>query len=351
MNPSSTSRTAILRFPVRWIFIWLLVIAPAYAAKTDIVVLVNDDAVTGEVKSLDFGSLRYSTDSMGTVQIDWEDIVSVSSKQSLQIELVDGTRYFGSVQPGDEEYQLRIVTPSRQVDVAMRRIVRMTPIETEERLWERIDGSLSFGLNTQKASEVTTLNLAFDASYRTLSYIASLSVNSAITDQPSEETSARQNVAFNLQRFRPSRWFTGWLASWEKNDELGINSRVLAGVGLGRYMVQTNKNLLSLTAGVVGTRESFTGDTDSTVNAEGLLQASYRHRNLDPESSITLATNVYPLLEDLSSYRSEIDLSFRREFIEDLFFDLTIYHSYQSDPPEGAVGTDYGVTTSLGYSF
>lgn len=351
MHYSNASRIACLRLHRRWMLLWLVLITPAYAAKTDVVMLANGDAVTGEIKSLDFGSLRYSTDSMGTVQIDWEDIVSVSSEQSLQIELVDGTRYFGSVQRADEGYQLRIITPTSQADVSMRRIVRMTPIETEESLWQRIDGSLSFGLNTQKASEVTSLNLALDANYRTLNYLASLSVNSAITDQPTEETSARQSFALNYQRFRPSRWFTGWLASWEKNDELGINSRVLAGGGLGRYMVQTNKNLLSVTAGIVGTRESFTGDTDSTINAEGLLQLMYRHRNLDPESNVTLTTNVYPLLEDLSSYRSEIDLSFRREFIKDLFFDLTIYHSYQSNPPEGAVGTDYGVTTSLGYSF
>ncbi|MGH8194202.1 MAG: hypothetical protein ACREQ8_07375 [Woeseiaceae bacterium] len=36
-------------------------------------------------------------------------------------------------------------------------------------------------------------------------------------------------------------------------------------------MIQTNTNRLSLTAGVVGTRESFIGDTDITVNAEGLV--------------------------------------------------------------------------------
>jgi hypothetical protein len=66
-------------------------LAPAMAEKTDVVVLVNGNAVTGEVKSLEFGVLRYSTDSMGTVSIDWEDIVSVSSQEHHQVELTDGT--------------------------------------------------------------------------------------------------------------------------------------------------------------------------------------------------------------------------------------------------------------------
>lgn len=326
-------------------------VTPALAAKNDIVVLVNGDAVTGEVKSLDFGSVRFSTDSMGTVQIDWEDIVALTSKQSLQVENVDGTRYFGSVEPGSEDHQILVVTDSGPVEVSMRRIVRMTPIETDERWWQRVDGSLSFGFNTQKGTDVTTLNLAFDANYRALTWLAGLTVNSAVTDQTNEATSARSSVGLSYQRFRPNRWFTGWVASWETNDELGIDSRLLAGGGLGRYIVQTNKNQLSAVAGLVGTRESFIGETESTLNAEGLIQVKYLHRSLNPDSFISFTTNVYPLLEDLSSYRAESDLTYRHEFIKDLFLDLTVYRSYLSDPPEGAVGTDYGVTTSIGYSF
>ena len=58
---------------------------PGHAAKTDVVTLINGNAITGEIKVLDFGALRYITDSMGTVSIDWEDIVSVTSNQNLQM--------------------------------------------------------------------------------------------------------------------------------------------------------------------------------------------------------------------------------------------------------------------------
>jgi len=331
--------------------VWSVLTVPAMANKTDVVILVNGNAVTGELKGLDFGSLKYSTDSMGTVQIDWEDIVSFSSAQSLQVESVDGTRYFGSVRPGDENFRITVTTASGPIDLPMRRVVRIVPIETDENFWQRLDGSLSFGFNTQKSSEVSTLNLAFDTQYRTLTYLLGMSVNSSVTDQPSEETSARQNAAFNYQRFRDNRWFTEWFVQWESNDELGIDSRVLVGGALGRYLIQTNLHQLSVTGGLNATRENFVGATEDETNAEGRLQIKYLHRNLAPESSLSFTTNVYPLLEDLSSYRAETDLSFRREFIEDLFLDITLYRSYLSDPPEGAASTDYGLTTSLGYSF
>jgi hypothetical protein len=329
----------------------LLTGTAAIAAKTDVVVLVNGDAITGEVKSLDFGSLRYETDSMGTVQIDWEDVVSLSSKQSLQVELVEGSRYYGVVAPGDGDYQVRIATSSGPVELAVRQVVRIVPIDRDERWWQRLDGSLSFGFNTQKGTEISTLNLAFDSHYRTLNWLAGLTVNSAITDQPDEDISMRQNVGLNYEHFRSDRWFTGWFTTWETNDELGINQRVLLGTGLGRYVVQTSSNELSLLAGLVATRESFTGDEEPTTNAEGLLQVKFLRRKRGPDRSVNFTTSLYPLLEDFSSYRAETDLSFRYEFIEDLFFDFTLYHSYSSDPPEDAISTDYGVTTSVGYSF
>ena len=78
---------SIFRRPISAILALLTILAAtaaAQAAKTDVVVLVNGNAVTGEIKSLDFGALRYSTDSMGTVNVDWEDIVAITSNQDLQ---------------------------------------------------------------------------------------------------------------------------------------------------------------------------------------------------------------------------------------------------------------------------
>ena len=42
----------------------------------------------------------------------------------------------------------------------------------------------------------------------------------------------------------------------------------------------------------------------------------------------------------------------RREIISDFYLDLSFYQTYDSDPPDAeAESTDYGVITSLGYSF
>ena len=325
--------------------------ASALAAKTDVVVLINGNAVTGEVKSLDFGSLSYSTDSMGTVNIDWEDIVTVTSEQSLQIELTDGTRYFGKLYPPDERHHVRIVTASQEIVLESSQVVRMTPIETGEKFIERLDGSFSLGFQTQKASEVTTSNLAADVSYRTLRYLLGVRLNSSVTDQASEPTTARQSLALNYQRIRPNRWFTDWFTTWEKNDAQEVAGRGAAGVAWGRYIIQTNTSEFSLAAGVQGARTNFIGDDETTSEAEGRIEIRYLRRRLTPETSLRFTTTIYPLLEDFSEYRAESDFNLRWEVFEDFFLETGITFSYFASPPADAENSDYTATTSIGYSF
>lgn len=47
-----------------------------------------------------------------------------------------------------------------------------------------------------------------------------------------------------------------------------------------------------------------------------------------------------------------LDVTLRRELIEDFFVDLSVYYDYDGQPPgDDPVKDDYGVVTSVGYSF
>jgi hypothetical protein len=345
---------------VTLLLIGLLLSVPSSADKTDIVTLVNGNAVTGEIKALEFGALRYSTDSMGTVTIDWEDIVSIKSEQNLQIEITDGSRYFGRLLTAENEYAVLVKTASQEVILTAGEIVRITPIETSDKLWQRLEGDFSLGFQAQKSTGVITSNLASDVRYRSRKFLVGLKLNSAVTEQPSPEpddpdatlTTVRQSIEVNYQRFRADRWFTDWFTRWDRNDDQGINGRSSIGGAVGRYFVQTNRNQFSLTGGLQGTHTSFTGgDEESVTEAEGRFEIRYLHRSLIPEASVTFTSTIYPLIEDLSQFRAETDLSFKREFFNDFFWDLTITHSYLSDPPDLSSSSDHNVITSVGYSF
>jgi len=330
-----------------------LAISPvtASAARTDVALLVNGNAITGEIESYAFGDLEYSTDSMGTVHIDWEDVVGVTSNQNLQVEVSNGTRFLGNLEAAEERFHINVITEYGSVELAMDRIIRIQVIDTADKFVSRLEGGLSVGLNSQKGSGVTTFNTNADIRYRTEHYLAGLQLTSAITDQPSEETQSNHLARLNYQRFRANRWFTDWFGSWEQNDQLGIDSRVSAGAGLGRYFVQTNRNQFSLMGGVQGTREEFTGQDPGSTQGEGRFQIRYLHRKLKPEATVNFTADYFPVLKDLSQYRVETSLILNREIIKDLDFRIDVFYKYQSEPPTEGSRTDNGVITSIEYSW
>ena len=57
-------------------------------------------------------------------------------------------------------------------------------------------------------------------------------------------------------------------------------------------------------------------------------------------------------LTDSGRYRAQLNSFWRQEIVIDFFFELSVYGTYDSQPPEGALQTsDYGLVTSIGYSF
>lgn len=54
----------------------------------------------------------------------------------------------------------------------------------------------------------------------------------------------------------------------------------------------------------------------------------------------------------MGSRAREADLTSKYEIVDDLYFAVTFYGTYDSDPPPAATAeSDFGVTTSVGYSF
>ena len=74
----------------------LATIIPLFAsANTDVVVFDNGDRLTGEIKSLERGRLRFKTEATDTISIEWDNVAFLSSDQNIQIETYEGRRYLG----------------------------------------------------------------------------------------------------------------------------------------------------------------------------------------------------------------------------------------------------------------
>ena len=336
---------------------WLITLAillstPAMAAKTDLIYLNNGDRITCEIKALAYGQLKVSTDSMGTLYIEWTDIDRIVSKQSLQLEMENGERLFGKLGEPDEKRHLDVEVLDHSEDVVMDEVVRMEPIEVEKSLWKRLDGSISAGLDVEKTNNLFKWNLAADASLRTRTYLTRVNLSWDLTTQDELEDSDRASIGVSHQKYLSNRWFRAFLVNASRNNETGIDLRVSAGGGIGRYLKQSNRSVFGLTGGVVVTNEQTISSADDTTSLEGLLRADWRvFQYKSPEINFTSALTVLPTLDSGGRVRGTLDVNLRRELVADLFFNVNLYTTYDNQPPEGASSGDYGLITSLGYTY
>ena len=227
----------------------------------------------------------------------------------------------------------------------------MVPIE--ERGVSRLDGDATAGYNFSKAGEIKPVHFGLDMEYRTEVRVFSLDADFTSSDSADSEENQRKTLDLQYRRLWPDRWLTGAYVSFNQNDELGIDLRTSVGAGGGRILRQTNSSSLSLEGGLLLTREEFINGVpnDNSLEAFGTLSWDW-FRYDSPELDISTELQLIPNLSDSGKYRAEFDISLKWELIEDLFWEMTFYDSYSSDPAVlGAEENDYGINTSLGWEF
>ena len=321
------------------------------ASKTDVVVFVNGDRLTGEVKSLERGRLRFKTDATDTISIEWDDVAYLSSDQNVQVETVAGQRYLGSLQRADGPGQTIVRTEAGVIELSSMDVVLMTPIE--ERGVNRLDGDVTAGYSFAQASDIKQLHFGLDMNYRTETRIIRLQADATTSDSADNESSQRESLDLTYQRLFPNRWLAGGVLSLNRNDELGLDLRTSIGAGGGRILRQTNTSNLSLEGGLLFSRENVAGGLPSEETIEAYTTLKWDWFRYDsPELDLVTELQIIPNLTESGRVRGELDIALRWELIEDLFWELSFYDSYDSDPVVvGAEKNDYGVNTSLGWDF
>ncbi len=322
------------------------------AAREDVVIFDNGDRLTGEVKSLERGRLRFKTEATDTISIEWDNVAFLSSVQNIQLETINGQRVLGRITMSEEKGAISLLVNGQTMTFDAADVVLMTPIE--EAGLNRLDGDITFGYNFAKASAVeqTTLGLGLD--FRTEQRVLGFKANSSISDSSDTESSQRHNATINYKRLLPDRWLYSGFIQGERNDELGIDARFSIGAGFGRIAKQTNHSALVLEGGLMLSRENLADATEGqneTVEAyAGMTFDWFRYDS--PELDLSTSLTVIPSLSESGRVRANADVTLKWEIISDLFWQLSFYDSYDSQPGSAeAEKNDFGVNTSIGYDF
>lgn len=322
---------------------------PAWAQKTDVVVLVNGDTLTCEIKLLDRGRLQVSTDHLGTVYIEWDKVVSVKAARLFWVETSSGLRLLGRLATTAAR-RLDVIQETGPVQVDEAEVVYIAPIGRG--FWSKIDGGLNLGLSYTQSSGVAQLSFGANALYRRPNLQLTATASSYLTAESKGDTTSRHSLEFGGARYFRQRSL--WLVQggFMRNQELGYDLRATVSAALGHFLIRSNSGNLAVGGGLSTSREiPVEGDSQQQLDALLALRHSY-FRYDTPKTDISTSFNVYPGLSDWGRVRMELDSRLSRELVKDFTIGFTIYDSFDNRPPtEGAKKNDVGLSLTVGWTF
>jgi hypothetical protein len=325
-------------------------VTAAAAPKVDVVVLRNGSRVIGELKSMSHSRIELSTDDMGTLQIEWDNVAQLTAPEFFEVEDMHGGLHFGSLKPGPGEGTLEVEADWGN-DVL--KLAEVASIELVKRgFWAGFRGSVDLGASYTSASELLQIQADGDLHYRRPKFEATARADAVFTTQPDVEDTQRGSLTLAYSRLLPNRHRVFTQGTLEQNRELGFELRSSLVGGWAYLLARDRRNELVGGAGLAVNREKPT-EGESTTNLEGVIGFEWANFAYDfPNTDVRIAAYGYYGLNQWGRFRLESSAQLRRELFRDFYFGLKAYESYDSEPATaGAQKNDWGLSFTLGYSF
>jgi uncharacterized protein DUF481 len=330
---------------------------PTFAARTDVVVLINGDHITGEVHELAHGQLKVKTDYMGTLYIDWTKIASLTTNQRLHVGLSDGRRFYGPApEPASKEAAIRLLSGQRDqapipVEVSISDVVELERLKGGDVWFDRLEGAVSAGYSYVPSSSVDVFSFSANVGRRNVVRHWNLSLDAQTSHQAAGPSTQRATLVTSFERYLPNLYFNEASVQFARNEDLGLDARSLIGDTLGRYLVKRPGLEWRIGAGLAASAETGS-DGSHRRSLEGQLITDLRVFRFDhPKTDVTASLNLLPSISEGGRLRGEASIKVNHELFSDVFFQVSFSDSYDNRPAETGRVNDYSVTTSLGYSF
>lgn len=322
--------------------------------KDDIVVLDNGDRLTGQIKGLQNGMLYFKSDrAIGTLQLDWKTVRYVQSKARFEFETREGKLYIGYPSPSEDASILEGQIHLRMEDnstIQLQTSDVLTIRELQENFWARFDLSLDAGITFTQANSQTQTNVQASLLFTNPRYTFSANLSSLFSSQKDAEDTSRQELVFLGNRYISRPWETFGIGYFLRDNEQELNLRMTLGGGFRRMFLKGNRTRFSGVAGLAYTKENYFDEADNRNSLEvltGLEFSSYRFRS----SEINAYVFVYPSLTEAGRIRVDSNSYWKWEIVKDLYWKVSMFNNYDNKPPEGTPNNNFGVTSSIGWTF
>jgi len=337
----------------------MLLAAPLLARdKTDVMVMNNGDRLTCEVKGLDAGVLYVSLDYVdGTVSVDWSKVAHLESKQLFVVKTADGSVYSGTLRTpqtatGRPTMIQVVTTPNQEVVIDQSQIVRM--IATSEKLWQRFSGEVSFGTIYSKGNQSTQYSLGAQTAYVRERWNARASFDSNLSSSTGVNVSTRNSLNLLALRLLPwNKWFYSGLGGFLQSSEQGITLQTTLGGGVGRYLKNTDRTSISVLAGMAWQDTSYHQSIlpENKQNIAAALIYTEARLFKFSKTNLDLTAALLPAVSDPGRVRFNTNATYYIKIFSNLKWNFSFYGNWDTRPPPGLSGSDYGTSSGLSWTF
>jgi hypothetical protein len=333
----------------------LFLVSPLFAFdNTDVIVMKNGDRLTGEIKGLSAGVLYVNMDYiLGTSSIQWSKVAHLESKQLFVVRTEDGSVYTGTLNsttaPGKEPLEIAVAGISEKTAIDSSKVVVME--KTSSRFFQRFNGGINTGVIYSKGNESTQYSLGSDIEYPRARWGAGANFNSTLSSSTGASSSTRNQLDFDAYHLmRWNKWFYKGLGGVLQSTEQGIIRQTSFGGGIGRFVKNTNRSRVSLLVGFSGQNTIYQQDIPTQNLASGVVAANLQFFRFDKTNG-SVSAILMPGISDPSRVKFNLNANYYIKITGNLSWNVTVYDNWDSKPPAGLSGSDYGSSSGLTWTF
>lgn len=322
--------------------------------KKDVIYMKNGDRITCEIKKLEYQQLEVKAPyGKGSFIINWGEIEKIESPQPFVVEAQAGTYFEGLIHADAKEGDnIDVLTGTEVVSLPQKEVIGVRQYGRET--LDRIKFAIDYGFTYARSNEQTQSTLHSNLDYNSADVYTGGSIDSLFAGRSdASNTNRHEGQAFFYRRIQGSRWYGGAFGNFLTNNQQDLTLRISGGGGVLRNVFTTNKNSLTAQAGLVYSHESYSvPDPDGSQynNAEAALGVRFSTFRFDSTEFIA-NWMVYPSLNRAGRVRSALNVSLYFKIIGDFYTRFGAYSNFDSQPPNNTAKNDYGLTSSIGWSF
>lgn len=345
-----------LRSKTKYIVLFFILILSvdksALAQKTDTIVHINGNVLTGDFKKMAYGVITYKMDGMGTISLEEVKVNTMRSIKQFEVKMKDGSFYYGSMDTSSTDRMVNILSENDRKLIFIEDIVEVYPIRRS--FWMRTHGDLSLGVNYSKGSNVATLAFSGNLNYRKKRSYFEFNWDNNNTFQSDSITSSNINTEFGWQLLLKNKWSSMISISGSQNSELGTKLRLALNMIGIRDITYNIWNRLFAGAGLTVVRETPYDDSGITEDLAGLVHVAWKvYKYTAPKVWVDANVSFIPYFTDPGRYRVVINLNPQVSVFSNNFkIGFASYYNFDNRPPSSATASyDYGINLQLTYTF